>query len=92
LSRLVGNASEREAHDTLQTAACRDQKTHEDICVGFLATILTEPHSAAKVSLLSLQTVRIKKLFTTNKGYNLYLCIVYSAFETLPLSVVIALQ
>ena len=49
LSRLVGNVSEREAHDVLTSAACRDQKTHDDICLGLLATILTDPPLAPKV-------------------------------------------
>ena len=47
--RLGGNGSERETHDALTTAACRDQKTHEDICLGLLASILTEPPLASKV-------------------------------------------
>ncbi|CAG7833806.1 unnamed protein product [Allacma fusca] len=52
LTRLVGNVSEREAHDVLTSAACRDQKTHDDICLGLLATILTEPTLAPKVNFL----------------------------------------
>ncbi len=52
LQRLVGVGSEREAHDALQNAVCRDKSTHDDISLGLLANILTDSGSAQKVSSL----------------------------------------
>jgi integrator complex subunit 3 len=49
LQRLVGMGSEREAHDALQNAVCRDKATHDDILLGLLASILTDVNSASKV-------------------------------------------
>ncbi|XP_026741044.1 integrator complex subunit 3 homolog isoform X2 [Trichoplusia ni] len=42
---LVADCSEKEAHDALNNAAC---KNHEDVSLGMLMTILTEPHNATK--------------------------------------------
>ncbi|XP_075979679.1 integrator complex subunit 3 [Anticarsia gemmatalis] len=42
---LVAEHSEKEAHDALNNAAC---KNHEDVSLGMLMSILTEPHNAIK--------------------------------------------
>ncbi|KAH9641432.1 hypothetical protein HF086_011461 [Spodoptera exigua] len=42
---LVADCSEKEAHDALNNAVC---KNHEDVSVGMLMSILTEPHNATK--------------------------------------------
>ncbi|CAH0588030.1 unnamed protein product [Chrysodeixis includens] len=42
---LVADCSEKEAHDALNNAAC---KNHEDVSLGMLMTILTEPQNATK--------------------------------------------
>lgn len=41
----MADCSEKEAHDALNNAAC---KNHEDVSLGMLMTILTEPHNATK--------------------------------------------
>ncbi|XP_013140527.1 PREDICTED: integrator complex subunit 3 homolog [Papilio polytes] len=45
LQSLVADCSEKEAHDALNNAVC---KNHEDISLGMLLSILTEPHNATK--------------------------------------------
>ncbi|KYM92357.1 Integrator complex subunit 3 like protein [Atta colombica] len=47
LQNLVTGLSEKEAHDTLNNAVCKD-KTHEEVSLGLLVIILTEPQNAAK--------------------------------------------
>ncbi|XP_034833377.1 integrator complex subunit 3 homolog [Maniola hyperantus] len=42
---LVADCSEKEAHDALNNAVC---KNHEDVSLGMLMSILTEPHVATK--------------------------------------------
>ncbi|XP_013183853.1 integrator complex subunit 3 homolog [Amyelois transitella] len=42
---LVADCSEKEAHDALNNAVC---KNHEEVSVGMLMSILTEPHNATK--------------------------------------------
>ncbi|CAG9790877.1 unnamed protein product [Diatraea saccharalis] len=42
---LVVDCSEKEAHDALNNAVC---KNHEDVSLGLLMSILTEPHNATK--------------------------------------------
>lgn len=42
---LVADCSEKEAHDALNNAVC---KNHEDVSLGLLMSILTEPHNATK--------------------------------------------
>lgn len=42
---LVADSSEKEAHDALNNAVC---KNHEDVSLGMLMSILTEPHNATK--------------------------------------------
>ncbi|CAH2049377.1 unnamed protein product, partial [Iphiclides podalirius] len=45
LQSLVADCSEKEAHDALNNAVC---KNHEDVSLGMLMSILTEPHNATK--------------------------------------------
>ncbi|XP_043276838.1 integrator complex subunit 3 isoform X2 [Venturia canescens] len=47
LQNLTSGLSEKEAHDTLNNAVCKD-KTHEEVSLGLLVVILTEPQEAAK--------------------------------------------
>lgn len=47
LQNLTANLSENEAHDSLNNAVCKD-KIHEEVCLGLLMAILTEPSEAAK--------------------------------------------
>lgn len=47
LQNLTAGLSEKEAHDTLNNAVCKD-KTHEEVSLGLLVVILTDPQSAAK--------------------------------------------
>ncbi|KAI8434233.1 hypothetical protein MSG28_012338, partial [Choristoneura fumiferana] len=42
---LVADCSEKETHDALNNAAC---KNHEEVSLGMLMSILTEPHNATK--------------------------------------------
>lgn len=42
---LVADCSEKEAHDALNNAVC---KNHEEVSLGMLMSILTEPHNATK--------------------------------------------
>lgn len=47
LQNLTAGLSEKEAHDTLNNAVCKD-KTHEDVSLGLLVMILTDPQNATK--------------------------------------------
>ncbi|XP_048513843.1 integrator complex subunit 3 isoform X2 [Athalia rosae] len=47
LQNLTSGLSEKEAHDSLNNAVCKD-KTHEEVSLGLLVVILTEPQNAAK--------------------------------------------
>ncbi|XP_019696020.1 integrator complex subunit 3 isoform X1 [Harpegnathos saltator] len=47
LQNLTTGLSEKEAHDTLNNAVCKD-KTHEEVSLGLLVVILTDPQNAAK--------------------------------------------
>ncbi|XP_017875170.1 integrator complex subunit 3 isoform X3 [Ceratina calcarata] len=47
LQNLTTGLSEKEAHDTLNNAVCKD-KIHEEVSLGLLMVILTDPQSAAK--------------------------------------------
>ena len=38
---LIGDKSEKEAHDALSSAVSKDPKTHEEVCLGFVVGILT---------------------------------------------------
>ncbi|CAK1542138.1 unnamed protein product [Leptosia nina] len=42
---LVADCSEKEAHDALNNAVC---KNHEEVSLGMLMSILTEPHNSTK--------------------------------------------
>ncbi len=62
LQRISGNASEREAHDALHSAACRDQKIHDEICLGLLANILTDANAASKVGIFILVAKKNRRI------------------------------
>lgn len=47
LQNLISGLSEKEAQNALNNAVCKD-KNHEEVSLGLLFVILTEPHSAAK--------------------------------------------
>ncbi|XP_066599245.1 integrator complex subunit 3 isoform X2 [Prorops nasuta] len=47
LQNLTAGLSEKEAHDTLNNAVCKD-KTHEEVSLGLLVIILTDPPNATK--------------------------------------------
>ena len=47
LQNLTAGLSEKEAHDTLNNAVCKE-KTHEEVSLGLLVVILSEPQEAAK--------------------------------------------
>nr|CAG4640665.1 EOG090X0205 [Eulimnadia texana] len=48
LQSLIADLSEKEAHDALTSAVCKDAKTHEDVSIGLLYVILTEPQNATR--------------------------------------------
>jgi len=45
---LTADLSEKEAHDALTSAVCKDAKTHEEVCIGLTCTILIDPQNAAR--------------------------------------------
>lgn len=47
LQHLTAGLSEKEAHDSLNNAVCKD-KAHEEVSLGLLVVILSEPQDAAK--------------------------------------------
>lgn len=47
LQGLIAGLGEKEAHDALNNAVCKD-KNHEDVSLGLLMGILTDPSNAAK--------------------------------------------
>ena len=47
---LIGDKSEKEAHDALSSAVSKDPKTHEEVCLGFLVGILAHQPSLNPVS------------------------------------------
>ncbi|XP_033224600.1 integrator complex subunit 3 isoform X2 [Belonocnema kinseyi] len=47
LQNLTAGLSEKEAHDTLNKAVCKE-KTYEEVSLGLLVVILSEPQEAAK--------------------------------------------
>lgn len=47
LQGLTSGLSEKEAHDTLNNAVCKD-KTHEEVSLGLLVVILTDQQEAGK--------------------------------------------
>nr|CAG4642335.1 EOG090X0205 [Evadne anonyx] len=48
LQSLTAELSEKEAHDALTSAVCKDAKTHEDVSFGLVYVILTEPQNATR--------------------------------------------
>jgi integrator complex subunit 3 len=48
LQNLISGLSEKEAQNALNNAVCKD-KNHEEVSLGLLFVILTDPQSAAKV-------------------------------------------
>nr|CAG4646849.1 EOG090X0205 [Megafenestra aurita]SVE92248.1 EOG090X0205 [Megafenestra aurita] len=48
VQNLITDLSEKEAHDALTSAVCKDTKTHEDVCVGLVYMILTDQPNAAR--------------------------------------------
>nr|CAG4650774.1 EOG090X0205 [Simocephalus serrulatus]SVE94097.1 EOG090X0205 [Simocephalus serrulatus] len=48
VQNLITDLSEKEAHDALTSAVCKDAKTHEDVCVGLVYMILTDQPNAAR--------------------------------------------
>lgn len=55
LQSLISGLSEKEAQNALNNAVCKD-KNHEEVSLGLLFVILTEPQSAAKVCINNFQT------------------------------------
>ncbi|XP_014216661.1 integrator complex subunit 3 [Copidosoma floridanum] len=47
LQNLCIGLSEKDIHDNLNNAVCKD-KTHEEVCLGLLTSILTNPQDAVK--------------------------------------------
>lgn len=47
LQEIVSGLGEKEAHDALNNAVCKE-KNHEDVSIGLLMGILTEPNNAPK--------------------------------------------
>lgn len=47
LNNLINGLSDKEAHDALNNAVCKE-KNYEEVSLGLLVVILTEPHNAAK--------------------------------------------
>nr|CAG4643757.1 EOG090X0205 [Lepidurus arcticus] len=45
---LTNGLSEKEAHDALTSAVCKDAKLHDEVTMGFLFSILTDPPNAAR--------------------------------------------
>jgi hypothetical protein len=48
LQTLLAGKGEKELNDSLSVTVGKDPKSHEDICLGFLVLILTEPDNAQK--------------------------------------------
>nr|CAG4651625.1 EOG090X0205 [Triops cancriformis] len=48
LQSMTNGLSEKEAHDALTSAVCKDAKLHDEVTMGFLFSILTDPPSAAR--------------------------------------------
>ncbi|XP_020292373.1 integrator complex subunit 3 isoform X2 [Pseudomyrmex gracilis] len=49
LQSLTAGLSEKEVHDTLNNAVCKDKEGHEEVSLGLLVGILTDPQNAAKI-------------------------------------------
>ena len=48
LQTLIAGKGDRECNDALLSAVSKDTKSHEEICLGFIVAILTEPENASK--------------------------------------------
>ena len=48
LQSIISGKGDRECNDALLSAVSKDPKSHEDICLGFIVAILTEPDNASK--------------------------------------------
>ena len=48
LQTIISGKGDRECNDALTSAVAKDAKSHEDICLGFIVAILTEPDNASK--------------------------------------------
>lgn len=46
LQTIIAGLSDNEIHDTLQGLVCKHDKHHEDICLGLVYMMLTEPTAA----------------------------------------------
>jgi integrator complex subunit 3 len=47
LQEIVSGLGEKEAHDALNNAVCKE-KNHEEVSIGLLMGILTDPNNAPK--------------------------------------------
>lgn len=48
LQTIIAGKGDRECNDALVSAVSKDTKSHEDICLGFIVAILSEPDNASK--------------------------------------------
>jgi len=48
LQTIIQGKGDKECNDALNVAVAKDKQTHDDICVGFVVAILSEPEMAAK--------------------------------------------
>ena len=48
LQTIIAGKGDRECNDAVLSAVSKDTKTHDEICLGFIVAILTEPDSASK--------------------------------------------
>ena len=48
LQTIIAGKGDRECNDAVLSAVSKDNKTHDEICLGFIVAILTEPDSASK--------------------------------------------
>jgi integrator complex subunit 3 len=52
LQNLISGLSDKEANDALNSAISKEARNHDDISIGLLVLILTDPQNAAKVCFL----------------------------------------
>ena len=48
LQTIIAGKGDRECNDAVLSAVSKDTKTHDEICLGFIVAILTEPDNASK--------------------------------------------
>ena len=58
MTSLIANCSEKEAHDALNKIA-DDRKSHEDLCIGLLVSILSDPSNATRVRKMKNKIIKI---------------------------------